>query len=428
MGRGGHGSNRQPRLGRAQIVLVLAICLVTLMAATSPPGSTSTPTPTTTTAPSALASPSASDSIVVSSPDASATLTPGARPLVFAYYYIWYAPTSWRRAKIDLPQLGPYDSRDRAVIAQHLAWARQAGIDGLIVSWKHEQRLDDALRVLVDEATKAGMKLILLYQGLDFNRLPLDPNVVATDLKWFLDTYGGAAPFDVFGLPAIVWSGTWGYKESQLQLVRTAVGAPSRALLLGSERSASAYESRAAFFDGDAYYWSSPDPLSTPGYHRRLDELAAAVRADSGRWIAPAAPGFDARLVGGTSIVPRRDGTTFRAAWDGALQTRPDVLGIISWNEFSENSQIEPSKTYGSTYLDITTQLIAGLPSNAAPSPSATDSGSSPPTASSPHPSPIVVDPTASNNPTNLWGAVLSAVILVALVVVGRALRRRSVR
>jgi len=425
MGRRGPSPTRQPRFRRARTIPVLALCFAALAAASSPATSPVT-SPSSSAGPSPVVSIAASAS-VEPSPLASATPPATARPLVFAYYYIWYAPTSWRRAKIDLPQLGAYDSRDRAVIAQHLAWAHQAGIDGLSVSWKHEPRLDDALRVLVDEATKSGMKLILLYQGLNFDRQPLDPNVVASDLEWFLATYGDAAPFNVYGLPTIVWSGTWGYKDSELQLVRTAIGAPGRALLLGSERSAAAYGSRAAFFDGDAYYWSSPDPLSTPGYQRRLDDLAAAVRQDSGKWVAPAAPGFDARLVGGTSIVSRRDGATYRAAWNGALQTRPDVLGIISWNEFSENSQIEPSRTYGTTYLDLTTQLIAGLPATSSPGPSASASGPSQPPISSPLPSPVTGDPTGSGGPTNLWGAVLGVVIAVALVLVGRSLRRRSV-
>jgi hypothetical protein len=313
------------------------------------------------------------------------------------------------------------------VIAQQLAWARAAGIDGLIVSWKHEQRLDDALKVLVDEASKVGMKLILLYQGLDFDRLPLDPNLVAADLTWFLETYGHDATFDVFGLPTIVWSGTWGYKDSQLALVRNAVGAPERALLLGSERSADAYTARAQFFDGDAYYWSSPDPLSTPRYQRRLDDLAAAVHAHTGRWIAPAAPGFDARLVGGTSIVPRRDGGTYRAAWEGALKTGPDVLGVISWNEFSENSQIEPSRTYGTTYLDITTKLVAGLPSSGVPTSTPGPPSPSPaPTGSTP-PAQVFPTPPARIDQTNVWGGVTAIAIVIALFLVGRTLRRRSV-
>jgi hypothetical protein len=29
------------------------------------------------------------------------------------------------------------------------------------------------------------------------------------------------------------------------------------------------------------------------------------------------------------------------------------VIGLISWNEFSENSHIEPSENYGSRYLEV---------------------------------------------------------------------------
>src|SRR2546423_6067510 len=70
-------------------------------------------------------------------------------PPVFAYYYVWFRPGSWDRAKTDLPLLGAYDSADPAVIAQHIRWAREAGISGFIVSWKHEPRLDAPLALLV---------------------------------------------------------------------------------------------------------------------------------------------------------------------------------------------------------------------------------------------------------------------------------------
>ena len=78
------------------------------------------------------------------------------RPVVLAYYYIWFDTPSWERAKIDLPTLGKYDSADPAVIAQHVAWARASGIDALIVSWKHEPRLDEPLKVLVEASRAAG--------------------------------------------------------------------------------------------------------------------------------------------------------------------------------------------------------------------------------------------------------------------------------
>jgi Glycosyl hydrolase family 99 len=284
-----------------------------------------------------------------------------ASPLVLAYYYIWYTPSSWSRAKVDLPLLGSYDSSDAQVIAQQIRWAQDAGIDGFIVSWKHEARLDTPLKLLVDEADRQHFKLVLLYEGLDFNRDPIGAQKVADDLRWFEQTYANDPAFDVFDRPAVIWSGSWAYTPQEIASVRTAIGAPTSMLLLGSERSAAAYQARETLFDGDAYYWSSGDPLATPGYQNRLDNLAGVVRADGGRWIAPAAPGFDARLVGGTSIVDRRNGATYRASWAAALASQPDALGIISWNEFSENSYIEPSQAYQFEYLGLTAKLTGGV-------------------------------------------------------------------
>jgi hypothetical protein len=108
--------------------------------------------------------------------------------------------------------------------------------------------------------------------------------------------------------------------------------------------------------DGDAYYWSSVNPDSHPGYPDKLSEMSKAIHKNGGLWIAPAAPGFDARLVGGSSIVERKDGETLRTEMAAAYQSAPDAIGLISWNEFSENSHIEPSQNYGNRSLKILTE------------------------------------------------------------------------
>lgn len=343
---------------------------------------------------------------------------------VFAYYYIWYTRGSWDRAKTDLPQLGPYSSSDSTVIAQHIRWARAAGIDGFIVSWKHEPRLDVPLQRLVAEAEKQNFKLILLYQGLDFQRDPIDPTKVLEDLSWFARTYGTNPVFDVFGRPAVVWSGTWKFSDDEIGMVRAGLGAPDNLLLLGSERSAEDYRKRAELYDGDAYYWSSGDPIETPGYQQRIDNLSAAVAADDGRWIAPAAPGFDARLVGGTSTVDRRDGATYRASWEAAMVSDPSALGIISWNEFSENSHIEPSVAYRTRYLDLTRELTGGGTAAAPASPGISPLPS--PSAESP-----VVGPADSSAPSSdgrmqqLLSIVTGLALLIGLGLVIYRLRGR---
>ena len=71
----------------------------------------------------------------------------------------------------------------------------------------------------------------------------------------------------------------------------------------------------------------------------------------------PVAVGFDARLIGGTTVVERQDGETLRIEMDAAIDSSPDVIGLISWNEFSENSHIEPSLTHGNRYLQVLAEV-----------------------------------------------------------------------
>ncbi len=317
------------------------------------------------------------------SPASSAAL--GAAPPVLAYYYMWFNSASWTHAKTDLPSLGSYDSTNPAVIHQQVTWAREAGVDAFIVSWKGTPSLDVALSELVAECHSQGLKLVLIYEGLDVNRKPIPIATVSSDLSWFVANYGSDPAFDLFGKPAIVWSGSWAFTTSDIAAVRAQIGAPDKVLLLGSERSAAAYTARAGLFDGDAYYWSSGDPLTTPGYQKRLDQLSTAVHAGGGLWLAPASVGYDARLNGGTTVVDRRNGATLTAAWADALASGPDAMALISWNEYTENSYVEPSRNYGARYLDVLSLLTgtSGSFATASPSlaaPSATPAPTAPPT------------------------------------------------
>src|SRR5438093_1448565 len=75
-----------------------------------------------------------------------------------AYYYIWFDVKSWDRAKIDYPLLGRYSSDDLAVMQQHVQWAKAAGINGFIVSWKNTDVLNRRLGQLIDLAEKENFK------------------------------------------------------------------------------------------------------------------------------------------------------------------------------------------------------------------------------------------------------------------------------
>jgi hypothetical protein len=116
--------------------------------------------------------------------------------------------------------------------------------------------------------------------------------------------------------------------------------------------------------------------------------------------------------VGGTKSVPREDGRTLRTEYATALRSSPDALGLISWNEFSENTYVEPSKQFGHRYLDV----LAELRQTQAPVPPSADDSSAQP---------------LPTEPGRNWlgmGLVIGLPVLLigGLALLGRRLRRRA--
>jgi Glycosyl hydrolase family 99 len=294
---------------------------------------------------------------------------------VLAYYYIWFQEQSWERAKTDYPQLGRYNSDDTEVMRQHIRWAKDAGIDGFIVSWKSTVTLDRRLERLIQVAGDEDFKLAIIYQGLDFHRDPLPIERIAADIDHFLATYGGDPVFELFdGPPVLIWSGTWEFTPDEIDTVTQTRSLrsgcdwksdadPTCVRLLATEKNPPGIERLRGLVDGNAYYWSSVNPDTFPGYQEKLDAMSEAVHVSGGLWIAPAAPGFDARLIGGTTVVDREGGEMFRRQLDAAYAATPDAIGVISWNEFSENSHIEPSEKHGMASLEVLADITGGSPS-----------------------------------------------------------------
>src|SRR5512142_2237560 len=165
---------------------------------------------------------------------------PAGNPIpTLAYYYIWYDTASWNRAKVDYPLLGRYSSDDRAVMLQHIEWAKAAGITGFIVSWKSTDVLNRRLQQLTDLAEQNNFKLAIIYQGLDFYRKPLPADQVASDLDYFIKNFASRKPFQLFQKPMVIWSGTWQFSTQDI----TRVTEPRRSslLILASEKNIAGY-------------------------------------------------------------------------------------------------------------------------------------------------------------------------------------------
>lgn len=286
------------------------------------------------------------------------TPSPGSSPVgvagdsvpVFAYFYQWFNPSSWDRAKIDFPLIGQYSSDDPRVLRTQVREARHAGINGFLTSWKDTVSLDRRLNLLIDVARQQHLQLGVVYEALDFARRPLPIATVKADLLHLVTRWGPGLGSNSFGRPLIIWTGTDQYSLADVRQVRSALG--HRALLLASEKNVADYEQIASLVDGDAYYWSSADPNSS-FTAPKLVEMGAAVHAHHGIWIAPATSGFNGRPLGHTRVVSRDGGVTLQRSLAEAFASKPDAVGVISWNEWSENTYIEPGEKYGSQELNV---------------------------------------------------------------------------
>ena len=248
--------------------------------------------------------------------------------------------------EVDLPALGRYSSSDPKVIRRQIELAKLAGLSGFIVSWKSTRRLNRRLASVVRIANEEHFKLALIYEGLDFKRNPLPASRVESDLVYFRHRYGRNPAFNVDGKPIVIWSGTWRFSRGAIAAVSRLVR--PGLLLLASEKSVTGYRRMREFVDGDAYYWSSRRPAGRP---LRPDSSSAKCR---GRCTMPRRSvdrprGSRVRRPPDRRQTnrPRLGGGTLRAEWSTALASSPDLIGVISWNEYSENSEIEPTAAFG---------------------------------------------------------------------------------
>ena len=275
---------------------------------------------------------------------------------VLAFYYIWFNHSSWDRAKKNYPLIGTYSSSQPSVMRHQIEQAKSAGIDGFIVSWKNTLLNNQRLQMLMTVAAQMHFKLAMIYQGLNFYRRPLPVTEVARDFIKFRDKYASNPVFfRLGGKPLTIWSGTWAFSHAQIAQVTGAVRQDMT--VLSTEKNLDGFLRVADVTDGDAYYWSSVNPATNTFYGAKLNQMSRAIHRDGKYWIAPFAPGFDARMVGGHEFVSRKNGQTLRTEYATALRSSPDAFGLISWNEWSENSFVEPSERYGYQSLDVLRQL-----------------------------------------------------------------------
>jgi glycosyltransferase involved in cell wall biosynthesis len=304
----------------------------------------------------------------------------GCRPLLGAHYYPWYEAGEtvrhWNEntdyATVDdLPEQGIYSSDDCDVIARHLELVDEAGLDYLVINLQvsgsgldpRELRAVDTLfEMTADRSPDLSLCFMVTCdkadsQSIDASLTWLDehyldhPSYLRLDSKpvlWFFVTESFIGHF---------FYNYASFSESTRDYHRVAAAGFCFSKCLPNHYG--------EFFDG----WSLYSPLQIAA----TDECEALwdssyrefteVKAGRGLGVFTICPGFDDtglthshRPNSDHRTIARNETDTYARMQEACigLHDRADLVVITSFNEFHENTHIEPSEAFGRQYIGAT--------------------------------------------------------------------------
>jgi glycoprotein endo-alpha-1,2-mannosidase len=292
---------------------------------------------------------------------------------VGSYYYPWKTSPS-----IHTPLLGAYNP-DREIITKHIDWATGHGIQFLLWSWWGPDSPEDTVlrkdflgNPLIDE-----IKFCILYESEGRfgksvkGRITVDSDLLKQDFDYLSRYFEDTRYLQVDDKPVVF-----------MYLSRDYVGDMKKTL-------AEIRSKHDPWLMGDFVYWDigrgfqddlvtefdavsaytfafgNPTVMKKDGFIARVMQRYEVWKeyADSNGidFIPMAMPGFNDDAKGGTYPNINRDVGWFGDYLHQSLQflSKPRMAFITSFNEWHEDTQIEPATDYGFDYLKVVKQEIA---------------------------------------------------------------------
>ncbi|XP_077455247.1 glycoprotein endo-alpha-1,2-mannosidase-like protein [Stigmatopora argus] len=271
------------------------------------------------------------------------------------------------------PELGPYSSRDPAVLESHMEQIAASAAGVLVLSWyppgvadDNGEPTEDFVPAVLDAAYRHNLKVAFHLQPYRER----DEQSVLENVKYIIDRYGDHAAFYRHASTAGKSLPLFYIYDSYL----TAPESWSRLLTAGGARSlrGSAYDGvfvalvveerhkrdiASAGFDG-MYTYFAANGFSFGSSHQNWKALKAFCDDNRLLFVPCVGPGYadaSVRPWNGHSARNRVNGRYYETSLRAALDARPDVLAVTSFNEWHEGTQIEravPKKTGARVYLD----------------------------------------------------------------------------
>ncbi|NEU58612.1 glycoside hydrolase family 99-like domain-containing protein [Halorussus sp. MSC15.2] len=313
-------------------------------------------------------------------------------PLVGAHYYPWYGPGRHWDSHIETPALGEYSARNPEVISQHVEWATTHGIDFFSMSWWGQGSWEDVTikDYVLPTVPATEVDFHILYEpfgtldgepgSIDLDN-PSNRRQLVEDFAYLDRTYFGRENYlQIDDKPVVFMYTTGSFHgdiESALAAVRDTV-------------------SEGVYLIADFVDWRRPplprhrqlmrsfDAVSSYNMYKPYEDINRNFAQRMARfypsWLLAAkesdvdflpmvTPGFNNTDVPDTDKpVLKRSFSQFETVCELTkqyLDPRLDAVYVTSFNEWHENTQIEPGGEYGTTYLDVVKNQFDKRPNHA---------------------------------------------------------------
>ncbi|MBN2202216.1 T9SS type A sorting domain-containing protein, partial [bacterium] len=268
------------------------------------------------------------------------------------------------------PLTGPYDSRDPDLLEYQTLLMILAGIDGVLVDWYGNEdyrdygTLHEATTALFEAVGRAGLGFAVVYEDQTVKHMVNDGHLAASnalaygktvmgymDRNWF----GDSRYVKLAGRPLLLTFGPQYYfNSSDWESMFSGLSSDPLFFTLDNRLSPAA---------AGAYPWPPMSRSNADGILTQdaLDRYLTQFYTMAQSWdflVAGAFPGFndiyeEAGQGGGYGYLDDGDGETFRSTLQAALDRNPDVIQLITWNDYGEGTMIEPTRENG--YRDLET-------------------------------------------------------------------------
>jgi hypothetical protein len=272
-------------------------------------------------------------------------------------------------ASFVYPLTGPYDSSDDALLEYQVLLMKFSGIDGVIVDWYGMEdfwdygMLNAATHKLFTYIGKTGLLFSICYEDQTVKHMVDNDHVQTKDAY----THGQ----DVMRYLQATWFTKESYLRTAGQPVLFVFGPQYFTNASDWEKLFSVLDPKPAFITLDKHtpaaglasypwppMWAGQDGVLK---QETLEDYLTVFYEKAGEkdyLFAGAFPGFkdiyaEAGIASETRYLDPRDGETFRYTLQLALDQHPEVIQLITWNDYGETTGIEPTEEFGYTYLEM---------------------------------------------------------------------------